>query len=98
MSETIPIDRNNSDLAAQIALAGQYLGHGLIYLEAGSGALHPVPTDMIQQVSQTVSIPVIVGGGIRSFQGIQNAHQAGADLVVIGTAFEENPHFFEAQS
>jgi putative glycerol-1-phosphate prenyltransferase len=98
VSETIPIDRNNSDLAAQIALAGQYLGHGLIYLEAGSGALHPVPTDMIQQVSQTVSIPVIVGGGIRSFQGIQNAHQAGADLVVIGTAFEENPHFFEAQS
>lgn len=98
VSQTIPIDRKNTDLAVQTALAGQYLGHGLIYLEAGSGALHPVPTDMIQQVSQTVSIPVIVGGGIRSYQGIQNAYQAGADLVVIGTAFEENPHFFEAQS
>jgi putative glycerol-1-phosphate prenyltransferase len=98
VSQTVPIDRNNSDLVAQIALAGQYLGHKLIYLEAGSGALNPVSTHMIRQVSQTVSIPVIVGGGIRSFQGIQNAHQAGADLVVIGTAFEENPHFFEAQS
>jgi len=98
VSQTTPIDRTHSDLAAQTALAGQYLGHKLIYLEAGSGALNPVPTELIQKVAQTVSIPVIVGGGIRSLSAIQQAYEAGADLVVIGTAFEENPHFFETQS
>ena len=98
VSQTTPIDRNDSDLAAQTALAGQYLGHQLIYLEAGSGALNPVPAELIQKVAQTVSIPVIVGGGIRSLSAIQLAYKAGADLVVIGTAFEENPHFFETQS
>ncbi|MFN8274117.1 MAG: HisA/HisF-related TIM barrel protein [Flavobacteriaceae bacterium] len=49
-------------------------------------------------MAQTVSIPVIVGGGIRSLSSVQLAYQAGADIVVIGTAFEENPHFFETQS
>lgn len=98
VSQTTPIDRTHSDLAAQTALAGQYLGHKLIYLEAGSGALNPVPAELIQKVAQTVSIPVIVGGGIRSLSTVQLAYQAGADIVVIGTAFEENPHFFETQS
>lgn len=98
VSETQPIDRAHFDLAAHTALTGQYLGHRLVYLEAGSGALNSVPTDMIQQVVKTVSIPVIVGGGIRSKQAIQDAYLAGADMVVIGTAFEENPSFFESQS
>jgi tRNA-dihydrouridine synthase len=39
-------------------------------------------------------IPLLVGGGIVDLQGIQDAYHAGADLVVIGTAFENNTNFF----
>lgn len=95
VSQTKPLDRNNPALAAQTAMAGQFLGHQLIYLEAGSGAQDAVPAQLIQQVAQTVSIPVVVGGGIRSQEAIQAAYDAGADVVVIGTAFEQNPKFFE---
>lgn len=95
VSQTKPLDRNNIDYVAQTALAGEYLGHQLVYLEAGSGAELAVPFQMIKQVSNEISIPLIVGGGIRSKKGIQEAFEAGADLVVIGTAFENDPHFFE---
>ncbi|MBD3582300.1 phosphoglycerol geranylgeranyltransferase [Flavobacterium selenitireducens] len=77
------------------AIAGQMLGTKLIYLEAGSGAKNPVATDVISSVSENLEIPLIVGGGIRSKSGIQMAFDAGADLVVIGTAFENDLNFFE---
>ena len=76
------------------AIAGQMLGKKLIYLEAGSGAKNPVSAEIIQSVSQNLDIPLIVGGGIRSASGIQNAYDCGADLVVIGTAFENDLNFF----
>jgi putative glycerol-1-phosphate prenyltransferase len=81
-------------LAVHTAKAGEYLGAKLIYLEAGSGAKLPVPLEMIEAVSATVQVPLIVGGGIRSQYEIQATFAAGADLVVIGTAFEEDPQFF----
>ena len=71
------------------------LGNKLIYLEAGSGADCPVSEEIITLVSQNVSIPILVGGGIRSQQEIENAYKAGADLVVIGTAFENDLNFFD---
>jgi putative glycerol-1-phosphate prenyltransferase len=67
-----------------------------MYLEAGSGAQLSVPTTMIAQVSKAITIPVIVGGGIRSQKEIQLAYDAGADMVVIGTAFENNTDFFNS--
>jgi phosphoglycerol geranylgeranyltransferase len=94
VSETKPLDRNNSDYAIQTAQAGEMLGHKLIYLEAGSGAKQAVPFEMIEKVSNNIEIPLIVGGGIIDLQGIQNAYNAGADLVVIGTAFENDTEFF----
>ncbi len=94
VSQTIPIERNNIDLAYKTAKAGEYLGKKLIYLEAGSGAENGVSTEMIQKVSQSLNIPLIVGGGIRSKQEIEEAFYAGADLVVIGTAFENDINFF----
>lgn len=95
VSKTKPLSRENLDLVLATAQAGELLGNQLIYLEAGSGAKHPVPTKMIELVAQNVRIPVIVGGGIVDLHGIQKAYTAGADLVVIGTAFENNSHFFE---
>jgi len=95
VSKTKPLSRENLDLVLATALAGEMLGNQLIYLEAGSGAKKPVPAEMIELVAQNVRIPVIVGGGIVDLHGIQKAYNAGADLVVIGTAFENNSHFFE---
>ncbi|MBL0735678.1 geranylgeranylglyceryl/heptaprenylglyceryl phosphate synthase [Flavobacterium sp. GN10] len=95
VSKTKPLSRENLDLVLATAQAGEMLGNQLIYLEAGSGAKQSVPTEMIELISQNIQIPVIVGGGIVDLQGIQKAYQAGADLVVIGTAFENNSHFFE---
>jgi phosphoglycerol geranylgeranyltransferase len=95
VSQTNPLDRNNSNYVCQTAIAGEYLGNKLIYLEAGSGAKLAVPLKMIHEVSKGLSIPLIVGGGIRTLKGIKQAYDAGADLVVIGTAFENDVTFFE---
>ena len=94
VSKTTPIERDDFDLALATAQAGEMLGSKLIYLEAGSGAKQAVPLNMIELVSRNIEIPLIVGGGIVSLQGIENAYTAGADLVVIGTAFENNLEFF----
>lgn len=94
VSKTKPLDRNNMDLLLATALAGEMSGHKLLYLEAGSGAKQAVPLEMIELVSQNIEIPIIVGGGIIDLQGIQNAYDSGADLVVIGTAFEKDVDFF----
>ena len=98
VSNTKPLDRNNSDYAMHTAQAGEMLGNKLIYLEAGSGAKKAVPVEMIKKVSKNIEIPLIVGGGIIDLQGIQKAYEAGADLVVIGTAFENDHNFFESSS
>ncbi|RZJ51886.1 MAG: geranylgeranylglyceryl/heptaprenylglyceryl phosphate synthase [Flavobacterium sp.] len=95
VSKTEPLNRENFDLVLATAQAGEMLGNKLIYLEAGSGAKQPVPLEMIELIAQNVEIPIIVGGGIVDLHGIQDAYKAGADLVVIGTAFENNSHFFE---
>jgi putative glycerol-1-phosphate prenyltransferase len=94
VSKTKPLDRNNPEYILQTAQAGELLGNKLIYLEAGSGADYPIPKEIIKLVSQNIEIPLIVGGGIVDLQGIQKAYDAGADLVVIGTAFENDVDFF----
>ncbi|WP_369752634.1 geranylgeranylglyceryl/heptaprenylglyceryl phosphate synthase [Flavobacterium sp. WC2409] len=94
VSKTNPVARSNGDLVLATAQAGEMLGNKLIYLEAGSGAQQAVPFEMIALVAQNLEIPLIVGGGIVDLQGIQKAYAAGADLVVIGTAFEKDFNFF----
>jgi phosphoglycerol geranylgeranyltransferase len=90
VSGTQPLPRDNPALAANHALAGQYLGLKMIYLEAGSGADQPVPDEMISQVRQAIDLPLIVGGGIRSPKTAADKVKAGADFVVVGTALERN--------
>ena len=94
VTRTQPMLKNNRKLIANTALAGEFLGMKLIYLEAGSGAIEAISNDIISAVKQEVSLPVIVGGGIRSKKQMDEAYRAGADMVVIGTAFEENESFF----
>lgn len=94
VSQTKPLNRNNPEYALQTAQAGEFIGNKIIYLEAGSGAQLSVPTEMIALVSQNINLPLIVGGGIRSKAEIEMVYNAGADLVVIGTAFENDINFF----
>ena len=95
VSNTTPINHQDTSLATQTAIAGMYLGKQLIYLEAGSGANTPVDVQMIEAVRKEITIPLIVGGGIRTKKQLEDAYKAGADMVVIGTAFEENDLFFD---
>lgn len=93
VSETKPIPAKEIQKITQTAVAGMYMGNKLIYLEAGSGALTPVKASVINSVRKNTNIPLIVGGGIRSKEELIEAYKNGADLVVIGTAFEENIDF-----
>jgi len=91
ISNTKPIPADKDDIAVCTALAGEMLGLKLIYLDAGSGAIRPVSESMIEQVSASVDIPVIVGGGIRSPEKALAQVRAGADLIVVGNALENDP-------
>lgn len=91
VSNTKPIPFGKTDIAVATALAGEMLGLKQIYLEAGSGAAKTVGIDMIQAIREAVNLPLIVGGGIRTVQDAAKVYAAGADLIVIGTQFEEFP-------
>ena len=90
MSGTRPIPMNRPDIAVAHALAGQYLGMELIYLEAGSGAKKPVEIDIIKYINQAVDIPLIVGGGICTPRAAADRVEAGAAIIVTGTVTERN--------
>lgn len=95
ISNTTPIPANKPAIATCTALAGEQLGLKTIYLEAGSGAQNSVSKEIIKAVKKQINIPLIVGGGIRSKEQIETAFLAGADVVVIGTAIENDIKFLE---
>jgi putative glycerol-1-phosphate prenyltransferase len=88
VSGTKPISQNNVRSIVDTAIAGEYQGAKCIYLEAGSGAKYPVNSEIISEVKMEISVPLIVGGGIKNTEQKQRAYQAGADMVVMGTAYE----------
>jgi putative glycerol-1-phosphate prenyltransferase len=91
MSQTDPIPADKPEIAAATALAGELLGLKMIYLEAGSGCLNHVPVKVITAVKETISIPLIVGGGIRTENEIEEVYMAGADMIILGNGCEQNP-------
>ncbi len=93
MSNSRPLPRHKPDLALAHSLAAQYLGFKLVYLEAGSGAQLAVPDEMILAVSKTISIPLLVGGGIRTPEAARKKAEAGASFVVVGNHFEDRDNF-----
>jgi len=88
MSGSLPLPRDKPDIAQAHALAAQYLGMKLLFMDSGSGAQHTVPNEMIQAVDAYVTLPLVVGGGIREPEVAQEKVRAGADFVVVGNAFE----------
>ena len=88
VGKAIAVPYQKPELAAAHALAGQYLGMHFIYLEGGSGAKNPVPPDMVRMVKQSIDVPLIVGGGIRTKEQALAAVSAGADIIVTGNVIE----------
>jgi len=88
VGKAVPIPHDKPELAVAHALAGQYLGMHFIYLEAGSGAKKPVPSEMVHFVKSRIDVPLIVGGGIRSRSQALVAASAGADIIVTGNVIE----------
>lgn len=91
ISGTLPIPNNKPSIAACTAMAGEMLGLKLNFLDAGSGAENPVTSEMIKATAAVTDNPIIVGGGISSAEKAVENWNAGADIVVIGTAFENDP-------
>ena len=91
ISNTSPIPANKTDIAISTAMAAEMLGLRMIFMDAGSGANRPISAEMIADVSSVISIPLIVGGGIRTAEKVQENLAAGADVIVIGNAFEHDP-------
>jgi len=102
MSNTNPIPGNKPDIAVATAMAGEMLGLKSLYLEAGSGATHSVDPGIISAIRKNISLPLIVGGGIRSTATALELFSAGADMVVVGNALEKDPgllkEFFEIRN
>lgn len=90
ISNTRPIPSNKPDIAAAHALAAQYFGMKMIFMEAGSGAENPVPDEMIRVVKEYIEIPIIVGGGINSPEEAEKKIESGASFVVVGDKFEKD--------
>jgi len=90
ISNTTPIPADKDDIAMCTAMAGEMLGLKMIYMDAGSGARDAISESMITQVSSQVSVPVIVGGGIRDAEKAYLDCKAGADVIVVGNAIEKD--------
>lgn len=98
ISNSKPIPRNKPEIAAATALAAEFMGMKLIYLEAGSGAELSVPNEMVKMVSETCSIPIIVGGGIKNAQTAKEKVQNGANIIVTGNYFENEVNWDKIKS
>lgn len=91
ISNTHPIPADKPSIAACTAMAGEMLGLKLLYLDCGSGAAKPVSAEMVAAVKAQTNLPIIVGGGIKTAEKAKELASAGASVIVIGNAIEENP-------
>lgn len=90
MSHSAPIPHDKDDVAVCTAIAGELLGKHVLYMDAGSGAMHPISTKMIEKVKHHTRIPLIVGGGIHTPEKAIANCKAGADIIVVGNAIEKD--------
>lgn len=90
MNQSLPLPRSKPDVAAATALAAELMGMQLMYTDGGSGAEHPVPTEMIQAIREVCTSPVVVGGGLRTPESVRERVDAGASFIVVGNAIEDD--------
>lgn len=92
VSQTTPIPRDQINIAKNTAIAGVLQGKKIIYFDAGSGAEFPVPIEIIKEVIP-LNVPIIVGGGIKNIEKMNEMKNAGVNVIVIGNHVEENIDF-----
>jgi putative glycerol-1-phosphate prenyltransferase len=92
ISQTEAIPFNKPEIVVATAMAGEMLGLGMIYLEAGSGASNHIPTTIIEAVRENISVPLAVGGGIRNKKEVEKIFNAGANLIILGNGCEKDPY------
>ena len=90
MSGSTPLPRNKPEIAAATGLAAEMMGMRMLFTDGGSGAEHPVSEEMIAAIAQTCSIPLVVGGGLKTPQEVARKVAAGARFIVVGNAIEKN--------
>ncbi len=95
MSSSLPIPNDKDDIAVSTAMAGEMLGLKLIYMDGGSGAMNPIPLSMIEKVKENISVPLVIGGGIRDPHTAAERFKAGADIIVVGNAIETENSLLE---
>ena len=93
ISQTSPIPQSNPEIAVNTAVAGELLGLKAIFVDSGSGALKSADQDLIRSIKEEISLPLIVGGGIKSIEQIKSLENSGADIIVIGNKIEEDINF-----
>jgi phosphoglycerol geranylgeranyltransferase len=91
ISNASPIPSDKNEIALCTAMAGEMLGMKLIYMDAGSGARHPIREEMIALVAASIEVPLVIGGGIRDPEKAYRNCKAGADIIVVGNAIEKDP-------
>ena len=90
ISNASPLPADKNEIAMCTAMAGEMLGMRLIYMDAGSGAKRPITESMIEKVAQSISVPLIIGGGITDPEKAYLNCKAGADVIVVGNAIEKD--------
>lgn len=95
MSNSLPIPNDKDEIAVTTAMAGEMLGLKLIYMDGGSGAMNPISLSMIERVKENISVPLIIGGGIKSAEAASERFKAGADILVVGNAIEAQNSLLE---
>tara|TARA_X000001036_G_scaffold127271_1_gene120422 strand:+ start:146 stop:886 length:741 start_codon:yes stop_codon:yes gene_type:complete len=88
-SETAPIPFEKEETIISHALAGQYLGHKLIFLEAGSGANKHISGSLIGKIKKYLDIPIIIGGGIVNIEIAKDIKKGFPDFMVVGNYLEQ---------
>ena len=83
------IKRNDKKTIVKWGLHSEIIGYKLFYVEAGSGAKDPIPDGVIKVLKGNITMPLMVGGGIRSAPVAKAKSEAGADIIVTGTTVEE---------
>jgi putative glycerol-1-phosphate prenyltransferase len=91
MNGSPPLPRHKPEIAAATALAAEMLGMRLLFTDAGSGAEHPVAPEMVAAITEACTIPLVVGGGLRTPEAVSARVEAGAGFVVVGNAIEGRP-------
>jgi phosphoglycerol geranylgeranyltransferase len=91
ISNATPIPADKNEIAVCTAMAGEMLGMKLIYMDAGSGAKNAITENMIEKVSASITVPLIIGGGITDPEKAYLNCKSGADVIVVGNAIEKDP-------